>query len=1007
MSRRTTAGTVISRKSAVLRAAVAAGKKALKKKNAPARAKDGHGVIRSETLLQNVMNQVNDGVTVQSKEGKLLYANEQAARLIGFSSPEELMQAPIAEFMKRFTIYGEDGSPASLATLPGRQVITTGKAAPAKILRFRVNESGEDRWSSVNATPLTDESGELVGAINVFHDITEHKRAEERNTFIAEASALLSSSLDYPTILDYIGKLIVPRLADWFSVSLPNEEGRLQNAVVTHSDPEKVEWAKKLNKQRPTDMSAPTGAPAVFRTGKSELYPFIPEELLAKAIKNEEDRQILEKLGLTSIITVPVVSRGKTIGVLSMVYAESSRHYDANDLAFAEDIGRRIGSAIENSRLYAEAQKEIDVRKRSEESLKQLAQAIPQIVWINGADPLKGPEFVNRQWEEYAGGSAEALREAGIEYMTTEDRGEVLRRWEESMRTGNTFEMQYRLRRKDGMYRWFLARSVPVRDEKGAVIKWFGTATDIHDQMATSETLRESEERFRSMADSVSALVWVSDLDMKRTYFNKSWMEFTGSQIEEEIGDGWQKHIHAEDTERYLSYYRAAFKARKPFEVEYRLRRHDGQYRWVLARGNPRFTHSGEFAGFVGLCLDVTERKLAEDQITQLNLKLEQRVQDRTQQLVAEIEERKRVEAQDRANLERLHNIIETMPLGVIVYDENQRVLHANEKVCDMFGLSLPPSGMINHTVDEITTMLGHTVHAPGMLKDSVNAAVESGQPQSDHEMFLLGGRVISSDYIPVFSEGVSRGHVFLYRDITREKRADATKSEFMSLASHQLRTPLTAIRWTFGRLQRQMANQPGAAAELRLMEEGRKATARMSETIDTMLKISKLQSGDIKPNRADIRLGEYLQEVTAPYIRQSRQKDQHLIIECAPTLMLHNDPKLLKEVIINLVSNAVKYTPQHGEIRVTAKADSSGAIHIAVKDTGYGIPQYQQAKVFSKFFRGDNVVSRETEGTGLGLYLVSLIGQLIDCRISFASTEGRGTTFTLVFVALAAPDQA
>jgi len=180
-------------------------------------------------------------------------------------------------------------------------------------------------------------------------------------------------------------------------------------------------------------------------------------------------------------------------------------------------------------------------------------------------------------------------------------------------------------------------------------------------------------------------------------------------------------------------------------------------------------------------------------------------------------------------------------------------------------------------------------------------------------------------------------------------------------------------------------------------MDEGKKATARMSETIDTMLKISKLQSGDIRMNASDIRVADYLRETAVPYMTHSKAKGQQFIFDMPQDLLLTSDPKLLKEIVINLFSNAVKYTPDGGTVRVETRESDAG-IRIDISDNGYGIPLYQQTKIFSKFFRGDNIVSRETEGTGLGLYLVSLIGQLIGCSISFRSEEGKGTTFSLLF---------
>ncbi|HSQ55693.1 MAG TPA: PAS domain S-box protein, partial [Gemmata sp.] len=140
-------------------------------------------------------------------------------------------------------------------------------------------------------------------------------------------------------------------------------------------------------------------------------------------------------------------------------------------------------------------------------------------------------------------------------------------------------------------------------------------AREIIRRAEAEEAMRESEARFRSMADSVPALIWLSDVDRKRTYLNKTWQDFTGHKPEEDLGDKWVESIHPEDRDRYLNEYVAAFGGGRPFEVEYRLRRGDGAYRWVLARGTPLRSPSGSFAGFVGLCLDVTDRKRADEQL--------------------------------------------------------------------------------------------------------------------------------------------------------------------------------------------------------------------------------------------------------------------------------------------------------------------------------------------------------------------------------------------------------
>ena len=128
--------------------------------------------------------------------------------------------------------------------------------------------------------------------------------------------------------------------------------------------------------------------------------------------------------------------------------------------------------------------------------------------------------------------------------------------------------------------------------------------------------LRESEERFRLMADAAPVMIWSSGPDKQCTYFNQGWLAFTGRSMEQELGDGWAEGVHAEDLKRCLDTYHKAFEARQPFRMDYRLRRFDGEYRWILDTGVPIFESDGSFGGYIGSCIDITERKLAEQVLT-------------------------------------------------------------------------------------------------------------------------------------------------------------------------------------------------------------------------------------------------------------------------------------------------------------------------------------------------------------------------------------------------------
>jgi serine phosphatase RsbU (regulator of sigma subunit)/anti-sigma regulatory factor (Ser/Thr protein kinase) len=177
--------------------------------------------------------------------------------------------------------------------------------------------------------------------------------AAERLAFLAEASVLLSSSLDYRAVLEAVARLVVPRLADWCAIQLLDGD-RLETVALTHVDPARVAWAQQVSAKYPDDMSAPTGAPNVIRTGRSELYPYIPPELIAAAAVDDEHLRLIEEFGLSSGLVVPLVGRSGVIGALSLIYAESGRRYDESDVPFAEDLARRAALAVETAHAFHE-----------------------------------------------------------------------------------------------------------------------------------------------------------------------------------------------------------------------------------------------------------------------------------------------------------------------------------------------------------------------------------------------------------------------------------------------------------------------------------------------------------------------------------------------------------------------------------------------------------------------------------------------------------------------------
>jgi PAS domain S-box-containing protein len=222
--------------------------------------------------------------------------------------------------------------------------------------RFRRASDGDYRWHLGRAVPLRDEGGAIIKWFGTSTDIDDQKRSEESLRFLAEASAALASSLNYETTLKLMAQLSVPRIADYCVVDIIDEQGQIERLAVAHFDPEKVRLVQELQRRYPPEASRPNSLTRVLESGDSELVSEIPDSLLASLTRDEEQLRIVRELKPRSYMVVPLVARGRTLGAISFVSAESGHRYDEDDLALAEDLARRAAMAIDNARLYKESQ---------------------------------------------------------------------------------------------------------------------------------------------------------------------------------------------------------------------------------------------------------------------------------------------------------------------------------------------------------------------------------------------------------------------------------------------------------------------------------------------------------------------------------------------------------------------------------------------------------------------------------------------------------------------------
>jgi PAS domain S-box-containing protein len=371
---------------------------------------------RSRDQLETVLHNVTDGITVQDVTGKLVYANDAAARLIGYPTAAALLATPLEELMHPFEVLDEQGRLLPASELPGRRALL-GEPVQDTVLQFRTRGQPTERWALVSAAPIADDDGAVRITVNVFRDITEIKRAEERLTFLARAGELLSSSLDYHQTLERLADLVVPRLADWFAVDMLEEDGSLRSLVVAHADPEKTAWARRFREDYPPDPESAEGLSEALRTGLPQLYPDIPPEALEAAARDEEHLRILRELGMTSALIVPFSARGQTSGVITFIYAEQGRRFGSEDLALAEELARRAALAIDNARLHEDERRARHAAEEAAQWTSQLQAITTHLAWA--LDPEAVAEVV-------LGEGLAAMRAAGGGmYLLAEDDREV------------------------------------------------------------------------------------------------------------------------------------------------------------------------------------------------------------------------------------------------------------------------------------------------------------------------------------------------------------------------------------------------------------------------------------------------------------------------------------------------------------------------------------------------------------------------------------------------------
>jgi len=338
---------------------------------------------KSQRVLAEFVENAVFGVFQTTADGRFISANAAMARILGYGSPAELV-ATISDI--RTQVHVDPARRDEFAATLERDGAVQGFEAQAR------RRDGGLIWLSLSGRAVRDGTGALLHFEGMAEDVTERRRAEEalrsseeqaelarqRVWVLAEASAILGASLDYEATMARLAKLSVKHLADWCAIDVLDEDETIRRIAVLHPDPAKMELAAALQERYPPPAEGQRGVSHVISSGKSEFYREITDELLQEAAEDAEHLEILRGLGISSAICAPLLGFGRILGAITLVAESSRRRYDEDDVALAEDLGRRAGVAIENARLYRSEQR---VRAAAEDS-KAIAQEAQDRFWF-------------------------------------------------------------------------------------------------------------------------------------------------------------------------------------------------------------------------------------------------------------------------------------------------------------------------------------------------------------------------------------------------------------------------------------------------------------------------------------------------------------------------------------------------------------------------------------------------------------------------------------------------
>jgi len=476
--------------------------------------------------------------------------------------------------------------------------------------RFR-RFDGEYRWFLFRATPVRDERGAIVRWYGTNTDIEGQKRAEsllaaEKRTLemIAGGSSLTAILDDLCITIDAQGPGIIS------AILLMDPDGKKLRPAAGRRLPRG--WAAAIDPLAIGPCAGSCGTAAFLK--KRVIVPDIASDPLWVGI-----REVALANGLRAAWAQPLISKNNDVAGTFCIYYAVPRSPTKEDLELIDRASRLAAIAIDGERSRLHLSDALEQVTKSEAQLRTIVNAIPTQAWT--AQPDGSLDFLSQRWLDYHGLSLQQARGWGWRNVIhPEDLAGIVEKWQAAVATGDLYEHEVRARTANGEYRWCLSRAVPVRDQKGNIIKWYGTSSDVEDRKQAEEKLRQEEHELRRAFDAIPALITILGMDIKVLYANQATLEYTGLTLEETKAEDYGNRIvHPDEFPKVRQDLRDGLSQGVPFQLEYRVRRKDGRYRWFLTRYNPLLEDSGKILRWYLTATDIDDRKQGEDRVRKEN----------------------------------------------------------------------------------------------------------------------------------------------------------------------------------------------------------------------------------------------------------------------------------------------------------------------------------------------------------------------------------------------------